>query len=372
MSRGDGRIFKRGNVWWMAFRVSAMRNGKVCRVEKRESTGVQVAEKNAERAAWGVFKARLKQINRPEWVGPYNEKLTVADLIEAYRTLRLPLSKNPASLRYNLNHLLEEFGPIRANALTPERVDEWRTKMIGVGYAPGSVDRYARIFRAVLNLAFRDRKIAFVPRITCFNPHDARSGFMEVGEFNAIHEELRKIDADVADMWEFSYYCGRRPSELANLQWKSVSIDTKSFVVEESKNEQAWPIPLGGPMWEVIQRRLTLRILDDQIIPWVFHRGGRRLDNNIRNKAFKRAKVAAGYPDRIFYDCRRTVARDLLNAGVDETTVMRMLGHKTRAMLDRYGIRSTQDMRRAQDRLAEMRSKLEKQPPKVIRIDRAG
>jgi len=47
---------------------------------------------------------------------------------------------------------------------------------------------------------------------------------------------------------------------------------------------------------------------------------------------------------RLFHDPRRTTARNLNRAGVLDPIAMRIMGHKTRAMYDRYNIVDEQDI----------------------------
>jgi integrase len=53
------------------------------------------------------------------------------------------------------------------------------------------------------------------------------------------------------------------------------------------------------------------------------------------------------YAGLLFHDLRRSAARDLLRAGVQEKIVQTILGHKTRAMLDRYAIVNHKDVQAA-------------------------
>ncbi|MDA0204735.1 MAG: tyrosine-type recombinase/integrase [Acidobacteria bacterium] len=55
----------------------------------------------------------------------------------------------------------------------------------------------------------------------------------------------------------------------------------------------------------------------------------------------------AGLEGLRFHDLRRSAVRSLLDAGLDESSVMKIVGHRTRAMLDRYNIVSVKDVKRA-------------------------
>jgi integrase len=55
-------------------------------------------------------------------------------------------------------------------------------------------------------------------------------------------------------------------------------------------------------------------------------------------KAWKTACRAAGCPGRIVHDFRRTAVRNLERAGVPRSTAVRMVGHRTMEIYNRYAI----------------------------------
>src|SRR5262249_60278012 len=78
---------------------------------------------------------------------------------------------------------------------------------------------------------------------------------------------------------------------------------------------------------------------------FLFHHQGRPI-RDIR-KRWHKATVAAGVPGLLFHDLRRSGVRNLVRAGVDPTIAMRISGHKTRAVFDRYNIIDESDIAEA-------------------------
>jgi integrase len=97
----------------------------------------------------------------------------------------------------------------------------------------------------------------------------------------------------------------------------------------------------------------------DKLCPSVFFRmvaekrGGEKKPRPIMslNKAWAAACVAAGCPGRIPHDLRRTAVRNMVRAGVPERISMKLTGHKTRPVFERYNIVSDGDLAVAAERL---------------------
>jgi integrase len=135
-------------------------------------------------------------------------------------------------------------------------------------------------------------------------------------------------------------------------EWTDV--DQRARVIrlrpEDSKNGQGCTLALEGDLWTIIQQCWTERTVPRKnnttlISQYVFHHDGHAIVDI--KKAWANACTAAGVGHRLFHDFRRTAIRNMVRAGVPETVAMKISGHKTRSVFDRYNITDERDLREA-------------------------
>jgi integrase len=348
--RGDGRIYKTGDsqFWWIEYWL----NGKQYR-ESSHSTDPHVAKRLLKRRRDELGADR--QGSRP-FVGPAQTRVTFESLKAAYlqdyavRGLR---SLETAEAR--AKHLTGFFGTSRAVDITPTRLRAYQAARLGEKAEAATINREMAALHRMFRLAVKAGALSTCPLFPArLEENPPRQGFFEHGEYRAIREHL---PPDYQDVLDFAYYTGWRRREITELTWAEV--DLAGGVVrlnpERSKTKAGRLLPLSPPLRDVLARRWHARLIDRRgdvrVTDLVFHKKGQLIGD--WRKTWDAACKVAGLPGKKLHDCRRTAARNLVRAGVPERVAMALIGHKTRAMFDRYNIVSEADLEQAVTRLAD-------------------
>jgi integrase len=99
------------------------------------------------------------------------------------------------------------------------------------------------------------------------------------------------------------------------------------------------PTDRSGPVWTFLIPAAIVKNKDGRTL------GQAGQPIKAFDKAWANALKAAGLPrERLFHDLRRSAVRNLIRAGVDPTVAMKVSGHKTAKMLDRYNITATDEV----------------------------
>ena len=172
--------------------------------------------------------------------------------------------------------------------------------------------------------------------------------FFTRAELNALLPCLPKYLRDVV---LFAFLTGWRRGEITDLQWANV--DRSAAVIrlepEQNKGRKVRVLVLQGEMAALIERRWHARKAGQTLAQYVFHRAGSPLLNFRR--AWLSACRRAGLGHRMFHSLRRSAARNMSLQGIPEKVIMSIMGHKTRAMFDRYNIVTEADQRAYAKRL---------------------
>jgi len=335
-----GHIYQRGRIYWIKYH----RDGRPF----YESSG-SGKEGDAKR----LLRLREGDIERSVQVTPRMNKAILGELAEdVFNDYRKNKYKTLPHIQGRFTkHILPFFGEHkRASNITTSRINEFIVHRQKEGVSNAEINRELSALKRAFTLAVQSEppKLMRKPHIKLLVEDNVRQGFFERDQFEAVRRHLREY---LRPFVTFSYITGWRKSEIKNLQWPQVDFENEWVILEvgTTKNKDARQFPFTDELRELLrqQQESNESLKKSGIIcPWVFHRNQGKPVGDFR-KSWKTACKKAGLPGKIPHDFRRTAVRNLVRAGIPESVAMKMTGHKTRSVFDRYDITSEKDLREA-------------------------
>jgi integrase len=355
MERGMGTVYIRGKTWWIQYHL----NGQPFR-ESSNSSRKMVAKE--------LLKKRLGEIAEGKVPTLRLDKVMFKYLSDAYLDdYRLNQRKSLKRATQSVSYLLNEFGKHRANAITTPRITDYIKKRLKEGFANATVNRELAALKRILNLAAKQTppQIERVPYIPMLKENNVRKGFFEHESFVALRDALPSY---LKPFVTFAYKTGWRETEIAELTWNQVDLNAGIVRLDpgSTKNDEGRTVYLDSELQELFSTLVEDRKRTGKLCAYVFPNSegtGRIKDFRHRwNEACRAAGLGFGYrlekeyveawqgklpAGPIMHDFRRTAVRNLIRSGVPETVAMKISGHKTRSVFDRYNIVSEEDLKLA-------------------------
>jgi integrase len=356
-----GSIYKRGNFYWIKY----YRNGK----PYRESS-----ESKKESDAKRLLKKREGEISQGKLPGIYFEKVRFDELAEGFLAdYRVNQKKSLERAEHSVKHLKSAFEGLRVVDITTPRIQSYiedrmkwsctdcnkdfhaqdfcphcSSKDLNPGASNATINRELAALKRMLNLGAQQTpaKVDRVPYIPMMKENNIRKGFFEHADFLALKDALPSY---LKGFSTFAYKVGWRVSEITGLTWKHVDLANGIVRLEpgESKNDEGRTVYLDDELKEVFNRQWKNRKQNKKLTSYVFPNGDGISKIKDFRGSWKKACKDAGIGKRLFHDFRRTAVRNMIRSGIPEGIAMKISGHKTRSVFDRYNIVSDTDLKLA-------------------------
>lgn len=335
-------------IWWVKYYV----NGRPV----RESTGTE-----RETEARRFLKEREGRVATGQLILPRADRIryeeVTADLKRHYEATGTRDLKEYAR---RVKHLDRFFAGRRVGGIGQPVVDAYIVHRHGEGAVGATIRRELSTLTKVLRLAYENGKLVRLPILHKPKEGPPREGFFERDQYEAVRRRLAPdLQVAVAIAYTFGW---RTQSEVLTLERRQLDLEAGTLRLEPgtTKNDEGRLVYLTPELRALlaaqVERIRAVERKTGRIIPYLFpylsgpHRLGRRRRDF--RKAWATACRDSGVPGMHRHDFRRTAVRNMVNRGVPERVAMKVTGHKTRAVFDRYHIVSPGDLQDVARKLA--------------------
>jgi integrase len=347
-------LYRRGKTWWITYQGL---DGK----QRFESSGSTLKADGEYLLA--CRRKAIAEGTAPPVTGRRAMNTTFAELTERYLEF-VQGQKSFATKKGFIRELKEEFGPVKLNGLTLAAVEAYQARLLAEPRAPRSKsgERGAPLALASVNrrlaclkhmmtkavewdLVGRDT-LDRLRRVKLPRENNRRSRFLSVAECQRL---IAAAEPHLKPVLIFALNTGCRKAEILGLTWDRVDLKHGFIHLHETKSGQSRDIPINGTLRAVLKG--LVRRLDSALVFYNPANGGRWHD---LKRSFATACRRAKIRDFRFHDLRHTFASQLVMAGVDLTTVSRLLGHASLTMTLRYSHLAPDHLKGAVDILARL------------------
>jgi integrase len=246
--------------------------------------------------------------------------------------------------------ILRILGKKRALKLTKKDIENYRnqrfTETTRTGGPPTSttVDLEVELLKRVLNYCVGVEDIPRNPiaHVPLLRKDNVREVMIEESTFLNL---VAKADEELKSILLLAYDTGMRKGEVLGLMWPQVDMDRHCIrlAAKDTKTDKPRTVYLTGRVLA------SLSSLPKPRSGFVFRNPKSKMGwNDIRtlfNRACEKAGIKTGRIEGvIFHDLRRSFVTNARRRGIPESVVMRMSGHRTRNVFDRYNIVNDDDV----------------------------
>jgi integrase len=339
--------------YWISYRT---RDGK----QRRESVGAfkDLDAYSIDDAIDAMAKRRVQKRERKLFDELPETVMTFSELTEWYLDLeKIKALSSYDIIKIKLDIFNKEFGGLIVSQIRPAELENYQAKRLKEGAKPATVDQEIGKARAMVYKAF-DNDLVGGDTIKTFKRikkllkpgSDVRDRVLSGDEFERLS---KNTSGHIRGVIMMGYYTGMRKGEILNLTWDKVDLQNRMIRLEaeDTKDREKRNIPICDELYSLLAS-MPNRLHDSGQANHVFQFKGepvRDIRTGLR-RACKKAKIKYGRFVKggfIFHDLRHTFNTNMRKAGVAESVIMRVTGHSTREMFDRYNTIDESDTRRA-------------------------
>ena len=355
---GFGTIYVRktkgGNDRWYV----DYQNGEGRRIRK-----VIARAKSREEALFALQEETRQEFDREHGVKRKVRKMTFNELateyLENYAKINNLSWKRVGTC---LNALKRFFGACYLSDVSPYLIEKYKAKRLNDALMTSSVNRELSVLKRAFNLGITWEMAEQNPvqKVRFLRQPEPRERVLTE------EEERRLLEASSEHLKPIicmALQTGMRKSEIANLRWEEVDLETREIEVVKTKSGRKRTIPISSDLFKVLAELEGTRQSNGFVFQYRDPKTGRSRHVVFFRTAFEHACRRAGIKGLTFHDLRHTFASRLVRKGVDLITIKDLLGHSSVRTTERYSHSNREQKQRAVELLSK--KELEKRPENV-------
>lgn len=320
---------------------------------RRESVGFSIEE-----ARNAIGKRRSQKREGRIFDMLPESKMTCRELSAWYLDLTSRKSLNSYDrVKGCLDQFNAVFGDRIVNSIKPLDLENYQGKRKDQGRADATVDMEIRIAKTMIKKAF-DNDLVGADTIRTFNRvkkllkrnANVRDRILSSDEVNAL---ISFLPSHTRAILSIAVHTGMRKTEILSLTWGKVDLKNRMIRLEaeDTKDREPRKIPISDELHELLNS-IPRAIHDNHVILY----NGKPV-RDIRAAlvtACKKAGIEYGRFKKggfVLHDARHTFNTNMRRAGVDRSVIMKITGHSTPEMFERYNTVDDQDILDAMDRM---------------------
>jgi len=333
----NGRTYFRVDVWL------TLADGRLKRFRKSKVPTREQAEALEGKVKAASFEGRFFEMARPP-------KLTVAEAWALYEPVTRRDNDSWQSDVGRAGFLNRHLGREQVMDLNQARIDDYRTARLGEPTrrkGPPSwqtLDHEVGLLKRFIEYARKCGKVPTNPLagVPLLRKSNVRRTLISEEQAAKLFEKAEEL---LRPIILIAYDTGMRRTEILRLRWDQVDLREGCLRLgaEDTKTDKPRNVYLTRRTMEAL-RTLPRHVRSEFVFvnpntgrPWV----------NVR-RMWRRACTAADLAEGVwFHDTRRSFCTNARRRKVPESVVMRMSGHRTRTVFDRYNIVEDEDVKDA-------------------------
>ena len=228
--------------------------------------------------------------------------------------------------------LCETFGEMMIEHIRATDIMRWQNAMLET-VSPKTVRNYRSVLSMIFKMAYADGIVDRNPLEFVEAPKMTKRE-IETYSIEEVRRIVRACNEPFRNFVQTMFFTGMRPGEMIALQWRDVSFEAGTVMVERrrregvvdvTKSKKIRVVDMLPQAREALERQRRITGLAREV--FLTQHGEPYQESETLRRQFKAAVKRAGVKELRMYDMRHTFVTIMAQAGMPESWIIQQVGH---------------------------------------------